>query len=205
MKVIEALFKSKLFILFLLALQAILIVFGGFQGGFDANPVEYVQLQTGEATLRLLLVALWISPLRVLFPKAKLLKLLLGHRRWIGVGCFVYAVLHLSIYLLDYTTLEEMLKNFTRYFIISGSLAFLILFSLAATSSNWMVKKLGIKKWKNLHRLVYLAAFLVFLHMFAKEKSNILLTFLYFVPLALAEAYRLYALWQKSHRKLSTS
>ena len=72
MKVIEALLKSKLFILLLLSLQAVLIVFEGFMGGFDANPVEFLQLETGRAAVKILVVALWITPLKVLFPKSKL-------------------------------------------------------------------------------------------------------------------------------------
>ncbi len=205
MKIIATLLKSKRFILLLLSLPAFLITLGGLMGGFDANPIEFLQLETGEVALRILLVALWISPLKVLFPQSKILKILTGHRRWIGVACFVYALFHLSIYLLDSGTLEIMLENFTRYFIISGSLAFLILLALAVTSTNWMVKKLGGKKWKNLHRLVYVATFLVFLHMIAKEKSNIFVTLLYFIPLVLAEGYRLYHSWQTHQKKLSTS
>jgi len=205
MKIIETLLKSKLFILLVLSLPAGLIVLGGFTGGFDANPIEFLQLETGEVTLRILLVALWISPLKILFPQSKILKILTRHRRWIGVACFVYALFHLSIYLIDSGTLETMLENFTRYFIISGSLAFLILLALAVTSTNWMVKKLGGKKWKNLHRLVYVATFLVFLHMIAKEKSNIIETLLYFIPLVLVEGYRLYHSWQAHQKKIPIS
>ncbi|MBF0278277.1 MAG: ferric reductase-like transmembrane domain-containing protein [SAR324 cluster bacterium] len=205
MKLFEAFLKSKILLLILLILPAIMIVSAGLMGGFDANPVEFLQLETGEKTLWLLLIVLWISPLKAVFPQLNLLKILIRHRRWIGVACFVYGVFHFAIYLLDSGSLEIMLENFTRYFIISGSLAFLILFALALTSSNGMIKKLGGKKWKNLHRLIYIATFLVFLHMIAKEKSNIITTFLYFVPLVLAEAYRIYVFWRVRHRKLSTS
>ncbi len=189
---LEVLLKSKWFILSLLLLPILSIILEGLQGGFSANPVEFVQLETGKYTLLLLLVTLWISPLKVLLPKVKWVKIIGRHRRMIGVSSFVYALLHLAIYLLDASTIETMLENFSRPFILSGSIAFFILLLLAATSTNGMVKKLSAKRWKNLHRLVYAAVFLVFLHMVAKEKSNILLTLLYFVPLALAESYRFY-------------
>ncbi len=192
MGMIETLLKSKWFIFLLLLLPILLIILEGFQGGFAANPVEFVQLETGKYTLLILLIVLWISPLKVLFPQAKWLKILTRHRRMIGVTSFIYALLHFTIYLLDANTIETMLENFTRPFILSGSVAFLILLLLAITSTNWMVKKLGAKRWKNLHRLVYVATFLVFLHVIAKEKSNILLTLLYFIPLTLAEGYRFY-------------
>jgi sulfoxide reductase heme-binding subunit YedZ len=202
MKVLEFLFKSPWFILLLLVLPGVLIIVKGLQGGFFANPVEFIQLETGETTVRILLVTLWISPLRMIFPNFRLLKIVVRHRRMMGVSCFVYVLLHFTIYLLDYSTLAVMLENFTRPFIISGALAFLILLAMAITSTNWAVKKMGFKKWKNLHRLVYLAVFLAFLHMFLKEKSNVLVTLLYFIPLLLAEAYRLYNTWQMNQRKL---
>ncbi len=202
MKVLEFLFKSPWFILLLLVLPGVLIIVKGLQGGFFANPVEFIQLETGETTVRILLVTLWISPLRMIFPNFRLLKIVVRHRRMMGVSCFVYVLLHFTIYLLDYSTLAVMLENFTRPFIISGALAFLILLAMAITSTNWAVKKMGFKKWKNLHRLVYLAVFLAFLHMFLKEKSNVLVTLLYFIPLLLAEAYRLYSTWQMNQRKL---
>ncbi len=202
MKVLEGLLKSPWFILLLLVLPGVLIIVKGLQGGFFANPVEFIQLETGETTVRILLVTLWISPLRVIFPNFRLLKIIVRHRRMMGVSCFVYVLLHFTIYLLDYSTLAVMLENFTRPFIISGALAFVILLAMAITSTNWAVKKMGFKKWKNLHRLVYLAVFLAFLHMFLKEKSNVLVTLLYFIPLLLAEAYRLYSTWQMNQRKL---
>ena len=202
MKVLEFLFKSPWFILLLLVLPGVLIIVKGLQGGFFANPVEFIQLETGETTVRILLVTLWISPLRMIFPNFRLLKIIVRHRRMMGVSCFVYVLLHFTIYLLDYSTLAVMLENFTRPFIISGALAFVILLAMAITSTNWAVKKMGFKKWKNLHRLVYLAVFLAFLHMFLKEKSNVLVTLLYFIPLLLAEAYRLYNTWQMNQRKL---
>lgn len=205
MKILETLLKSKILIFCLLSIPFVALVVRGVQGSFSANPVEFIQLETGEATLRILLVALWMSPLRVFFPQAKPLKLLLRHRRMIGVACFVYALLHLIIHLLDARTVAEMLETFTRPFILSGTVAFVILFALALTSTNWAIKKMGGKKWKNLHRLVYLAAFLVFLHMILKEKSNVLVTLAYFVPLALAESYRLYRAWHERQQKLSVS
>lgn len=205
MKALETLVKSKLFMLFLLSVPAILLVIRGLRGGFLANPVEFIQVETGDATIHILLLVLWLSPLRVLFPQAKWLKLLLRHRRLIGVSCFVYAALHFLIYLLDSGPVAEMLRNFTRPFVLSGSVAFLILFVMALTSTNWAMKKMGAKQWKHLHRLVYLAALLAFFHMILKEKSNVLVTLAYFVPLALAEGYRLYHTWQTRQQKWSVS
>lgn len=190
MKILETLLKSKLFILALLIVPAILIVVEGFNGGFMANPVEFILLETGDVAAKLLLISLWISPLRLLFPKASWVKLIMRHRRMIGVTCFVYGLGHVIIYALGSDGLAAILEDLTRPFILSGSVGFLILLVLTITSTNRAIKRLGGKKWKVLHRFVYLAAALIFLHMVLKEKSNVLETLLLFVPLALVQVYR---------------
>lgn len=192
MRILESLLKSKLFILLLLTLPLVFIVIGGFTGGFDANPVEYITLETGEVAMVLLLITLWLSPLKLFFPKSTLIKILMRHRRMMGVSCFVYVLCHFIIYYLGSDDLNAVLEDLTRPFILSGGVAFLLLFLLAMTSTNWAIKRMGAKKWKVLHRFVYLCALLVFLHMFIKEKSNVLETILWFAPLVLAESYRLY-------------
>jgi len=200
---LEAVLKSKILVFALLLSPAVLIVIDGVQGGFLANPVEFLQLRTGKTAMRLLLITLWISPLRLIFPNARIFKILLRHRRMIGVSSFAYALSHFGIYTLDAGNLSAFLDGFTRYFIVSGGIAMLILLALAVTSNNWAVKKLGARRWKRLHRLVYIAAFAVFLHVLAKEKSNVLFTLAYFIPLALAEGYRLVRFWQSRRRRLS--
>ncbi len=191
MKWIETLFKSKWFVGLLVAIPALRVAYAIFTEQLGGNPVEFLLIESGESAAILLIVTLWLSPLRLRFPKVSLFKICARHSRLLGVSSFVYACAHLLIYVfLENSDLEELLENFLRYFIVTGLGAFLILWALAMTSTNWAIKKMGAKRWKKLHRTVYIAAFLVILHMVAKEKSDILKTLIFFGPLIIAEADR---------------
>ena len=186
-------------LIFLLCLPFSNLLWNGFmRGGFAANPVEFVQLKTGWGATWIFLSLLYIAPLKLLFPQNPILKKVSRHKRLIGVGCFIYALFHLLIYLLDSGDFKTMLENLERPFILFGLGAFLILLTLAATSWNGAIKALGGRKWKQLHRFSYLAILLVFIHMLAKEKSNILVTLAYFLPLLGLELYRY---WQFRRKK----
>jgi len=44
---------------------------------------------------------------------------------------------------------------------------------MAATSTDGMTRRLGGRRWRNLHRLVYLAALLSVIHYFMQVKANV--------------------------------
>jgi len=144
-------------------------VFQTVQGqgdGLGVNPIERLTHRTGELALYCLLLSLAVTPLRLLTGRAVLTRF----RRLIGLISFAYAVLHLGIYVLDRSlgedgfTLRDVGKDIVkRPYITIGTLAFLILLSLAVTSTNGMIRRLG-HSWQKLHRLVYPAAVLVIIH-----------------------------------------
>ncbi len=144
-------------------------VFQTVQGqgdGLGVNPIERLTHRTGELALYCLLLSLAVTPLRLLTGRAVLLRF----RRLIGLVAFAYAVLHFGIYVLDRSlgedgfTLRDVGKDIVkRPYITIGTLAFLILLSLAITSTNGMIRRLG-HSWQKLHRLVYPAALLVIVH-----------------------------------------
>lgn len=91
----------------------------------------------------------------------------------IGVFSFFYACLHLSIFLIDQQfnavfIFEEVVK---RPYITLGFSAFVLLFLLAITSTNKMVNRLG-KRWKKLHKSIYVIAILVIVHFYWQAKSD---------------------------------
>src|SRR5687768_12025202 len=63
--------------------------------GLGTNPIETITHETGDWTLRLLLVTLSISPLRKVTGWASLIKV----RRLLGLFAFFYGTLHLFTYL----------------------------------------------------------------------------------------------------------
>lgn len=138
------------------------LVRDAFTGGLGTNPVERVTHWTGFTALTFLLLTLSVTPLQ------KLLRLnaLIQVRRMLGLYAFFYACLHFSTYAVDQTVfsgaglsldliVEDVMK---RPYITLGFTAFVLLWPLALTSTNGMLKRLGAARWKALHRLVYFAA-----------------------------------------------
>lgn len=110
--------------------------------------------------------ALLASPLYMVFPKLPTKGWHLVARRAIGVSAFFFALTHASLAFFGLIGGFPGLRFLSLKYLIAISCSFtalLILSAMAATSFNFMVKKLG-KKWKMLHRLVYLAALLITIH-----------------------------------------
>ncbi len=135
-----------------------------------ANPIESVLHWAGRWTLILLLAGLSVTPLRRLTGWNRVIRV----RRLLGLFAFFYAFLHLLIYLgLDqgfaWTFIGEDVGE--RPFSTVGAGAFLLLVPLAVTSTKGWIRRLG-KRWRRLHRLVYLAASLGALHFYWKVKAD---------------------------------
>ena len=131
--------------------------------GALTEPLEYITHQTGDWALYFLCITLAVTPLRRFTGWNWVIRL----RRMLGLFCFFYALLHFTTFLwfdhfFDWSAMwKDVLK---RPFITVGFIAFLMLVPLAATSTNGMVKRLGGKRWRWLHRLIYVIAPLAILH-----------------------------------------
>ncbi len=146
-------------------LPALWLLYGALANQLGANPAEALIRSTGDWTLRLLCLALAITPLRVLLQLPALARL----RRLLGLYVYVYAVLHLLCYAwLDMGfELADVARDIAkRPFILVGFTAVLLLTPLAATSWNGAIRRLGARRWQALHRLVYAVALLAVLHFF---------------------------------------
>jgi len=118
---------------------------------------------SGEFSARLLLLAMAITPCRLLLPNAAWPRWLLRRRRYIGVAVFAYALLHTLVYVDKKRTLDLIFREGAEFSMWTGWLAFGIFLILAVTSNDRMVRALK-QGWKNLHRWIYLAAALTFIH-----------------------------------------
>ncbi len=166
------LIKLTLFIACLLPFGRLL--WAAYTNDFGANPVEFVQRWTGTWTFNFLLITLCITPLRSMTQMHWLLRL----RRMHGLFCFFYATVHfLSFIGFDHEfVIDEIAKDIVkRPFVTVGFAAFLLLIPLAATSSNWAIRKLGGRKWQELHRNIYLISILACLHYFWLVKATALI------------------------------
>jgi len=119
--------------------------------------------ETGDWSVGLLFVALAITPLGKVAAKLGLLRFLRFHRRAIGVASFAYAALHTITYLERKWGADLIVMEGLKPDLATGWVALVIFLVLAITSNNRSVQRLG-RTWKTLHRTVYIAAALVFLH-----------------------------------------
>jgi sulfoxide reductase heme-binding subunit YedZ len=117
---------------------------------------------SGELSVRLLMLTLAVTPARLLFPKAQWARWLARQRRYFGVASFMYAALHTLVYL-DKQDLASIIEDSLGFEMWTGWLALLVFLLLAITSNDRAVAWLK-RRWKTLHRLVYAAAALTFIH-----------------------------------------
>ncbi|WP_261389019.1 sulfite oxidase heme-binding subunit YedZ [Qipengyuania aquimaris] len=118
---------------------------------------------SGDWAAWLLLVTLAVTPVRLAFRKRKWAVWLMRRRRDIGVASFGYAAYHTAIYLWKKASVSAVLAEMSDAYLLTGWLAFALFVPLAATSNDIATRALK-RSWKTLHRLVYPAAVLVFLH-----------------------------------------
>ena len=160
-----------------MAYQLCLVLLWDQPDALGVDPVKTLEHQTGLTSLTLLFITLAITPIRRLAGLNRLQSV----RRMLGVWSFVYAVLHVSAYLVfDRSCLSFEACDFAeigndlvkRRFIFVGMVAFTIMLVLTITSTNGWVRRLK-KRWAALHRLVYVAAMAAVVHFIWIQKSNI--------------------------------
>jgi len=148
------------------------LLWAAFDDGLGANPVERLTHETGQWTLRFLLLTLGMTPLRQWTGLAVWIRF----RRLLGLYTFFYLCCHFMIWFiadhsLDVVAMgEDIIK---RPYITLGFSALLLMLPLAITSNQAMIRRLG-KKWKSLHQLVYLILALGVLHFIWLVKADYL-------------------------------
>ncbi len=146
----------------MLSLPFVYLVYAVFNNLLGANPIETITQFTGEWALRILLLSLAMTPLRMVLKKPWPIRL----RRMVGLFAFFYVLLHLSTYALLDQQLDVsaiVADIIDRPYITVGFVAFVILVPLALTSTKGMMKRLG-KRWQSLHKMVYVAAVASVIH-----------------------------------------
>jgi len=154
------------------AVPGLILAWDAWRGQLGANSVNDAIRTTGLLALVMLMLSLCITPLRRLTNWPELIAV----RRAFGLWGFFYVCIHLSLYVgldraLDLgSALEEILK---RRYLQVGIAAVLLMIPLAITSNDAMVRRLGGKRWKRLHRLAYVAIALGVLHYYLLVKSDV--------------------------------
>ena len=175
---------------FLLCLLPLLwLLYGLLSDALGANPIEVFIRSMGEWGLRFLLLTLAMTPLRRLTGQGWPIR----YRRMLGLFSFFYVCVHWFSYLwLDqfFDWHEILLDIIKRPFITIGMSAFALLVPLALTSNQYAIRRLG-RRWKKLHRLVYVAAVFGVLHYFWLVKADVFWPSVYAVILFLLFVLRL--------------
>ena len=179
-------------------------VFGAFTDSLTANPIQYVLRQLGVWALRFLAVTLAIS------PAAKLLRQpwLIRYRRRIGLFAFAYVCLHLTTYVaidqaFDWRTIGKDIAK--RPYITIGMAAFALLIPLAITSADGLRRKLGPRRWKRLHQLIYLIAPMGVVHYYLLVKADHRPPLIYGAIILALLGYRLVRALIEKARKMRTA
>ncbi|HEY3444283.1 MAG TPA: protein-methionine-sulfoxide reductase heme-binding subunit MsrQ [Paludibaculum sp.] len=154
------------------------LVWRGFQQQLGANPIEFITHATGDWTLRFLVLTLAVTPLRKILGRPELAQ----YRRMIGLFAFFYGCLHLMTYVwLDkFFDVADIWKDVSkRRFITMGMLSMVVMIPLAVTSTAGWIGRMGGRRWRLLHQLVYVSAAAGCIHYYWLVKSDVRLPVVY--------------------------
>jgi methionine sulfoxide reductase heme-binding subunit len=149
-----------------------ILVWRAFQGDLTANPIEFITHATGDWTLRFIVMTLAITPLRKLLRWPQLIRF----RRMLGLFAFFYGCLHFSIWIgidkfFDWTEMWKDVEK--RRFITVGFTGLVLMIPLAITSTGGWIRRLGGKRWRLLHRAIYVTAICGVIHYYWLVKSDV--------------------------------
>jgi methionine sulfoxide reductase heme-binding subunit len=136
-----------------------------------ANPIEYITHQTGDWTIIFVVITLAVTPARKLLRLPELIRF----RRMLGLFAFFYGLLHFSTWIgldkfFDWTDMMADVRK--RTFITVGFTGFVLMLPLALTSTAGWIRRLGGKRWRALHRLIYVTAVCGVVHYYWLVKSD---------------------------------
>jgi sulfoxide reductase heme-binding subunit YedZ len=136
-----------------------------------ARPLDNLIHRAGYWAIIILLVTLAVTPLRRIGRYNQLLDV----RRMIGVGAFTYAAAHILLFVADQMfDLTKVVKEIIfRVYLTIGFIALFGLSALTVTSTDAMVRRLGVKRWQRLHQVIYVIAALALIHFFQQNKSDV--------------------------------
>ena len=184
----------RLSILMILSFPLAKALFDAQAIAHGARPLNDLIHRAGFWALIFLGAALAVTPLRRVTRFGNLIEV----RRMIGVAAFFYVAIHLLLFVADqsYDLVKVLNELARRVYLIIGSLAWLGLAVLAATSTDGMVRRIGGMHWARLHRLVYACALLALIHYFQQTKADVTVPIFAASVLAWLMGYRLLVRWR---------
>ncbi len=129
----------------------------------------YIRLEQifGFISVVFLYIAVVLTPASKLIGKKPWLQQVLFARRAVGVSAAYFAALHVYLVMVEqiggFSGLSLLPTRFKVSFAL-GTLALIILLLMAATSFDKVITFMTFQRWKQLHRLVYLAGLVIIVH-----------------------------------------
>lgn len=160
----------KLTVFVALLVPGIVLLWPVIAEGGATIPVKEAILESGEWTIRILLITLLVTPLRRITRFSKLVQV----RRQIGVAAFCYVMIHFGLYAISQNLDVGRIASeiVLRIYLTIGFVALIGLAVLTATSTKSAMRRLG-AKWGRLHKLVYPIAVLGVVHFFLQSKVDV--------------------------------
>lgn len=167
-KHVYSLFSNSRFYILLSSVLLSIAVVSWLRLQISSDQLLYIRTQQAFGLLCVIYwyIALIISPIGYVIGKQRI-KHVEFARRAIGVSAFYFAFLHGGIALFGQLGgIDELqyLPSLFKWSLLGGAIALAILGIMAATSFDAVVKFMTFKRWKWLHRLVYIGGIVAMLH-----------------------------------------
>ena len=173
-----------------MAAPLIWLVFLAYTNQLGADPAKALVDELGQWAIRFLILTLCAST----FSRRLNVRVLLQHRRMVGLFALFYALLHLlavSTFILGWRV-DLLIRELTdRPYIMLGMVGLLLLIPLGITSTKGWQKKLG-RRWSTLHKLIYPASLLALMHLVLLIRASILEAVVYAFLISLLLIERLF-------------
>jgi sulfoxide reductase heme-binding subunit YedZ len=161
----------KLVVFVALFLPAAWLCVAFLRDALGPRPLNEAIHQMGLWTIRFIFISLAMTPARQALHWPRLVLV----RRMVGVAAFTYGIVHLTLYIGDqsfnlWTVASEIVL---RFYLTIGFVALLGLAALAVTSTDAMIRRLGGRRWRRLHQLIYGIALLGSVHYFIQSKLEV--------------------------------
>jgi len=204
-------------VMFALALVPVgYLIWAGLHDRLTADPLREITHETGDWTLRFIVITLAVTPARRISGWNWLIKF----RRMFGLYAFFYGTLHFLIYIiadrfagLDFpdgivalSTVRNLLASiwddiYKRPYITIGFLGWSAMVPLAVTSTAGWIRRMGGRNWQRLHRLIYLTAVAGCVHYWWLVKADIREPAIYAALVTILLAFRAAVVIQKRSRR----
>jgi methionine sulfoxide reductase heme-binding subunit len=167
-----------------------------------ADPIADTLNFTGDWAIAFVIISLGVTPLRRVSGWNEAIKL----RRMLGLFGFFYATCHMLTWIaidkgFDVSwMIDDIIK---RKFITVGMATWIMLLALAITSTTGWIRRLGGRRWQQLHRLAYVAGVGAVIHFSQLVKADETVPIRWAVVLTIFFGVRIWWVLRKRRRALA--